>query len=623
MKKFRIRITGLAIAIILVIGATSCGGSGSNPPSATTAAATAAAETAAAATTAAETAAAETTAAETAAAETAAAETTAAEEPLTPITFTIYFGGADPGTWPEDPIHKYIREKLGVDVKKLYTANDTATQLNLWLAAGDYPDAICQKNGSDVTNYIAGDHIVDLTDYYPKYLPRLMQMMEKYKNPRLYKLDIPGHSDQFWYIPRQLGSETYPNISPTVGVRFDIWKKVGESTGTMPKPKDLEEYYQFLKQMMEVAPTSEDGKKCYAISSWMADTWGGQWVLWGLTRLGGSYQWTGAATAADSYQLKYCFDSDVWMYAMHFLNRAYRDGIADPEAVTMNQEAYNQKLAQGLVYTTPYSGGWMDGVANTARVAAGHPEQEIVPYTWMKYPGGIAGASDPITGDFDPTGMWKLLITKNCKDPEEVVKRLSWMATEDGIVMQGMGLEGSYWNYDTDGFRKPTDEVLKAYLNDPDFIHKYAVGDGGWDIFCNYFVGLDDKGDSYNLRENKYVTEQQMTDVQKEFIKFMGLNPNVGLEAQAAKAGGMMTDGLWPPYDEGVIGTPLEDVQIQLNTMESEYIGKLYVAKTDAEFDALVAEWKTKCDNIGYMDYYNQVNPKRKAAYEAYLASQK
>jgi hypothetical protein len=262
----------------------------------------------------------------------------------------------------------------------------------------------------------------------------------------------------------------------------------------------------------------------------------------------------------------------------------------------------------------------MDGVANTARVAAGHPEQEIVPYTWMTYPPGIEGACEPITGDFDPSGMWKLILTKNCKDPEEIIKRLSYMATEEGIVLQGMGLEGQYWNYDADGFRRPTEELSNAYLNDPDFIYKYAIGDGGWDIFSNYFVGLDPKGDSYNLRENKYITEVMMTDVQKEFIEFMGLNPGVGLEAQAAKAGGMMTDGLWPSYDAGIVGTPLEDVSSQLNAMESEYIGKLYVAKSDAEFDAIVAEWRARCEGIGYMDYYNKVNPLRKEAYEAFLA---
>jgi hypothetical protein len=243
----------------------------------------------------------------------------------------------------------------------------------------------------------------------------------------------------------------------------------------MPKPANLDEYYEMLKQMMEVAPTSEDGKKCYAISCWMADNWGGQWLIWGLTRLGGSYQWTGAATEADGYELKYCFDSDVWMYAMRWINRAYREGIADPEAVTMNQEAWNLKLAQGLVYTTPYSGGWMDGVANTARVAAGRPEQEIVPYTWMTYPDGIPGASGPITGEFEPAGIVKMMLTKNCKDPEEVLRRLSWLATEEGIVFQGMGIEGVHWNYDSEGFRKPTDEVITAFMNDPDFGHKYGI----------------------------------------------------------------------------------------------------------------------------------------------------
>ena len=206
MKKKFIRAIGFVVAVLTLFSVMSCGGSGAN-----TAATTAAATTVAAATTAA---AAATTAAaaDTAAATTAAAvaETTAAaavDDLIEPITLTIFSGGTDPGTWAEDPVHQFIREKLGVDIERIYTTNDSGTQLNLWLAAGNYPDAISQKYGTDVINYVAGDHIVDLTDYYPKYLPRLLEMPDKYNNPRLFNFDIPGFSDKIWFIPCQLGSE--------------------------------------------------------------------------------------------------------------------------------------------------------------------------------------------------------------------------------------------------------------------------------------------------------------------------------------------------------------------------------------------------------------------------------
>ena len=61
-------------------------------------------------------------------------------------------------------------------------------------------------------------------------------------------------------------------------------------------------------------------------------------------------------------------------------------------------------------------------------------------------------------------------------------------------------------------------------------------------------------------------------------------------------------------------------IESQLFSMQAEYIGKLYLAKDDAEFDKIIDEWRTKAENINYMDYYNHINPIIEAAYLEYLA---
>ena len=536
------------------------------------------------------------------------------DTPLEPLTLTIFGGGTDPGTFDEDPVHQFIREKLGVDIVQIYTANDTDTQLTLWLAAGDYPDAIAQKLGTGTQNYVTGGHALDLTEWYEKYAPDLYA---KYlENPRIFHFDYPGYNDRIYYVPGQLGSSEYPNIEPTVGVRYDIWKMTADSEGNLVKPKDLDEFYDLAKAMVEAQP-EYDGKKCYAFSGWFGSGWGGQWLVWSLTRFAGSYQWTGASVEAEDWQREYCFDSDAWMWAMRFLNRAYRDGIADPEAVTMSQEDYNKKLAQGLIYTTPYSGFWLDGVANTARAAAGQPEQKIFPYSWMTYPesSGISGQS--VTGAYDPTGIIKTMFTKNCEDAEEIFKRLAWLSTEEGVALQGMGLEGVHWDYDEDGFRKPKDEIIQQFLEDPNFIHKTGIDK--WNVFGNYFSGCDSKGDAYRITENKYVIATQEGPLDIEYKQFLDMNMNLSIEANAARAGTVTDEVEWI-VDLGVNGTDLEDIINQLGSLESEYIGKLYLAKDDAEFDRLIDEWRSRCEMIDYMDYYNHINPIIKEAYQSYKA---
>jgi multiple sugar transport system substrate-binding protein len=407
----------------------------------------------------------------------------------------------------------------------------------------------------------------------------------------------------------------FPTIGPAMGFRYDLWRKLANKTEDLPQPKDLDEFFAMAKAMQALQP-EYDGKKAYAFSGWFAD-WGAQWALYALQRFGGSYSWVGAATEAENWTKKYCFDSKEWMWAMRFLNRAYREGIGDPEAVTMNSDAYNQKLAQGLVYINYYSGAWLDGAANTARAAAGHPEQKIVPYTWMKYPASSGIRADQITGEYHPNGITRLYITKNCKNAEEVFKRLSWLASEEGIVFQGMGVEGIHWDYDSEGFRKPKDEIIKQYAEDPDFTHKTGIGE--YTFFGCYFGGFDDNGDSYILGENKYLALANEDQYDKEYKQILGLNMNLTVEANAARGGATRDFPDVYPINLKISGTPLIELETQLGELESEYIGKLYMAKTDAEFDALIADWRNKCERINYMDYYNHVNPIWEATYKEFL----
>jgi putative aldouronate transport system substrate-binding protein len=540
----------------------------------------------------------------------------AEETQLEPLTFTVWNSGADPGTFvDEDECHKFLREQLGVDIQFEYTAGDAEVRRTTMLVGEDYPDAIGQKPGPEMEDYIIGGHVLDLTGWIEQYAPELYELMAR--SPAAFDISEEGYQGKFYYVPGQFGyTEEFPCIEPSLGFRLDVWRMLAEDPKDLPRPADLNEFFDMAKAMVEVMPEYE-GMKTYAFSGWLADGWGATWAIYSLQRFGGSHLWVGASTQADNWQRKYSFDSDEWMWAMRFLNRAYREGIADPEAVTMNYEAYNEKLAKGLIFCNYYAGGWLDGVANTARTAAGHPEQKIVPYTWMKYPADSGITAEQISGQYFPFGLTALYITKNCENAEEIFKRLSWLSTEDGIVFQSMGVEGVHWDYDEDGFRKPKDEIIQMAMEDPDFIHKTGIGK--YPIFGNYYGGYDAKGDAYILAENKYYQAFKEDQYDIEYKELLGLDMNLSVEANAARAG-MTRDDTVFALDLGIVaGTTLGDIENQLGAWQEEYIGKLYMAKDNAEFDALVAEWRQKAENINYMEYYDHINPIIEAAYLEYL----
>jgi len=467
-------------------------------------------------------------------------------------------------------------------------------------------------------NYTTGGHLVEIGPYLEKYDPWLYEYMTS--NPAAFSLDIEGYKGKFYYVPGQFGyTEDFPCIEPTMGFRYDIWRMLADDPADLPKPKDLDEFFEMAKAMQEAMP-EYDGMKTYAFSGWFADEWGAIWAIYALQRFGGAHSWLGSATQADNWKQKYCFDSEEWMWAMRWLNRAYREGIADPEAVTMTMDDYNQKLAQGIIFCNYYAGGWLDGVANRARAAAGHPEQKIVPYTWMKYPESSGITAQNITGQYFPNGMTGLYITVNCANPEEIIKRLAWLSTEEGIAFQGMGVEGVHWNYDADGFRKPTDEVIEMVKTDPDYIEKTGIGK--YTIFSNYYGGFDSKGDAFTILENKYYLAESEDQYDLEYKQILGLDPNLTVEFNAARAGVTRDDVF--VYETGIEpDSDLALIEKQLTSLQAEYIGKLYLAKDDAEFDRLIEEWRKKAENINYMDYYNHINPIIEAAYLDYLANKK
>jgi putative aldouronate transport system substrate-binding protein len=518
------------------------------------------------------------------------------EEKLEPIDFTIWTGGADPGDFgEEDACHKYIREELGVNIIKQYTAGNADEQLNIMLAGGDYPDALTMKYAPVLDNYITGGHIVDLTEYLKKYTPDLFADMEKMA--ATYQLaSLPG---KYFWVPSGFGySEDYPMIEPMLGFRYDVWKMIGK-----PKPKDLEEFYVMAKQMQDAYPETEDGKKTWAFSGWFKD-WG-VWAIYAMQRYGGQHLWVGSADAYNNWLHTYSIDSDEWMYAMRYLNRAYREGYGDPEAATMDHALYCEKLAAGQILINYYAGSWLDGVANAARAAAGHPEQKLVPYAFMKYPNY---EGEPITGQYFPTPAGGgLFFTKNCKDPEEVFKRLSWLATEDGRVFQGMGLEGVHWDYDENGMRKPKDEIIQQYKTDNLFADKTGVG--AYSFFAGMLGGFDSTGDAYTMDCNQYVTRLNEDEVDKEYKADFNIPDEFTVELYNAKYG-LCRDDVLINIEGFEEGSDLRQAEITMENLQTEYVAKLYMAKTDEEFDRLVEEWRKKAEAVNYKAVIEETNKK-------------
>ena len=92
----------------------------------------------------------------------------------------------------------------------------------------------------------------------------------------LYTSDTVAFSRKYWsngedklyFLPVQVGPDT-AEIEHAIGpvVRWDYYKELG-----CPETNNIDEYLQVLKDMQDAHPTTEDGKKVYAVS--MVADWG-------------------------------------------------------------------------------------------------------------------------------------------------------------------------------------------------------------------------------------------------------------------------------------------------------------------------------------------------------------
>lgn len=525
------------------------------------------------------------------------------ETKLEPIVFTVWQPSSDPGAPPEeDLIHKYIREKLGVDIRFEYTAGDAKDKLNLMLASGDYPDALFMKPDNDVKRYVVNDHIVEISSYLQKYCADLYDLMRSWNQDQY--AERPG---KIYYVPGEFGySKEYPLIEPMLGIRYDAWEKIGK-----PMPKDLEEFYEVAKKMQDAVP-EEEGKKTYAFSGWFGDSWG-QWAPYAIQRYAGIFGWNGAMDANDDWKYSYFVDSEEWLYAMRFLNRAYREGYGDPEASIMKYDQYMNKLKQGLILVNYYAGDWLDGEANRARNAAGKPEQRFFPYPFMKYPNYDG---KPLTGQYFPRGGgYSLFITKKCTNPEEIIKRLSYLYTDEGQVLTGMGIEGIHWTKDEKGFRKPIDQIIEMAKNDPDYTLKTGIN--RYRIFGSK-SGFDPNGDAYDLNNNKYYKQATYDEIDFKILKSIGHEtydtlPRVGMTREDHYLGN--------DYDKFNEGTDLAIAKTKMDHLIPEYVTKLYVARSEQHFDEIVREWKKKAEVINYQKVIEEINKRISKQVEVYKAT--
>ena len=388
------------------------------------------------------------------------------------------------------------------------------------------------------------------------------------------------------------------------GIRWDLYKQLG-----YPKVNDLDDLADVLGQMKEICPTGDDGKSTYGMSIW--SEWDGNLAMY-VKALASAY--TGydemgyGLYNSENGEFYDCLDENgPYMQSLRFFNRLYRDGLLDPDSMTQTYDTMMAKVSKGNVFFSifDYAGSQLYNTAE--HVSQNKYMDPLVPADASVAVYGLStGGNDRI---------WS--IGANALYPEKCMQVINWLHTPEGAMTIWYGIKGLMWDYDENGrtyftdlgeqcYFDPTTDLTGVEWTSPYSDNTYTL-DGTFNdgkIQANNITwAFGAKNPESNGECFHYSTwESQMGSPKKDtdaaWREYTGAN---GTQSYMSTVNYTMISTV-SSYSEP---ERLPDLELKWNQVKTAVVNGTWnamYAKSDEEFESIVAKVRKDCDAYGYAE---------------------
>ncbi len=358
------------------------------------------------------------------------------------ITLDVYddqanYQGIQSG-WFAKIIKDKFNIKLNIIAPNVSGGGDTLYQTRS--SAGNLGDIIISstENGR-LKDMVKAGLLMDMSD--------MIKDKDVYKN---YKDAIKegnknAGQDGIWGIPSEISSQS-PEVSadgiePLVApyLRWDGYKAIG-----YPEMNTLEDMIPVMKQLQEQIPTSDSGKKTYALS--LFKDWDGTSMvaaknfasLYGYNDTGTGF----VLSKADGSDLQDITSSDgIYVRALKFLFQCNQEGLVDPESTTQNFDTLSDKYRDGQILTSLWSYQGQSYYNTTEHKNEG---KGFMP--------AFIKDSAPYTAGCYSEGNAKVMICigSQAKNADKIMEFIDWLYSPEGVECAeqangAAGPEGLTW----------------------------------------------------------------------------------------------------------------------------------------------------------------------------------
>lgn len=473
-----------------------------------------------------------------------------------PVSFNYYvnYDNAGMTPWGEDPISKWIKDNLKVEVTGIQTGGSAEAKLNTMIASNSLPDVMMIDRGGLVERLRAAGQLVAMDEYVDKY-PNLKKYAGEDTLNMLRSEDGKLYTFPNWYT-------SSPNGNGGWVINTKIYKELGS-----PKLETFDDLYSYLNLVKEKYPdvipleVGFGAKGIDVIFSGFGESHPTKYAAQGFYPEGG--------------QLVSIYKDPIYSEAMLFANKLFREKLITQDAFTQKDDQVKEKLQNGRVAVFVN-----DNVSNIVRVAhnawrANDPEggYEAI---WPIHKAGL----DPnqiFVNDYNSLGWNAIVITKNAEDPDAIFAYLDWTTSPEGQRTLFFGPQGLYWDdFDEESGAPIPNETWKTTPQEEK--DKSGLGSFIWTGNTTYVDSTKAKLEMELPEDVRSWTVVAQTSVlwktSINLTEFVNLEP-------------------LPDSDEGIIATAFKD-------LSTEVKAKLMFAKNDEEMLAILSKADADATKIGY-----------------------
>jgi hypothetical protein len=510
----------------------------------------------------------------------------------------------------EDPIAKYVEDKLGVridltvDVSLGNTTAQTSTFNELLatkLASNALDDIMDfgspQGNPEIVSNLkraaeagmiIPLDDLAASTEHLGAD-PRLL-LRSEYRRDHMYG-DGKFYSLGGW---GGMGLDQNPGSAPWV--RWDLYRQLG-----YPDISTDGELLAMLERMQDMAPETPAGTKTYAFGGFWADAQGmGDGFInrdYGMSKgyesVEGNYSVYFNHATRETEDLLSDPESVFWN-GVEFYFKASQMGLVDPGASMMSKAEYDDKVNNGAYLCS--LNGWE--MSNKEQLLAGQgiPDSGYMPLKPLEDVKSFPLYWESVLGGNE------FAITSKCERPDKAIQFLDWCMSEEGSRMITQGAEGLAYVMDGDVPAATAQYREDNAAGNVDMAEVY----GKWKYAgINAFQHIDLDKNGYYIQPEQIPDMDSYSAVKKDALAFYGEESFSDFwKNYANRAGQKVPNVLWGSY-AAAIGDKPDDIKAkygQINNYMYKAVFRLILAEDDAEFQAQKASAIDEVKRLGQDD---------------------